>query len=78
VPPRTNQVLVAAADKFDRRAEVGDIPGRQIEDNRLDLKTDALCAGEMRTNCAPKLRTRFRHCFLMEERLWETSLDPWA
>ena len=40
VPPRFHEVLVTAVDEFDRRVNVRDIPRRQIEDGRLDLKTD--------------------------------------
>ncbi len=42
VPPRAHEVLVTTVDEFDGRGEVHDIPGRQIEDGGLDLKTDAL------------------------------------
>jgi hypothetical protein len=45
VPLRGHEVLVTTADEFDRRIEMRDIPGRQIEDRRLNLKTDPLCAG---------------------------------
>jgi hypothetical protein len=45
VSPRAHEVLVTAADKFDGRGKVRDIPGRQVEDGGIDLKTDALCAG---------------------------------
>jgi hypothetical protein len=44
MPPRAHEVLVTAADEFDRRVEVRDIPGRQVEDGGLNLKTDALRA----------------------------------
>ena len=45
VPPRAHEVLVTTADEFDRRVEVREVPGRQVEDGGVNLKTDAFCAG---------------------------------
>src|SRR5262245_10444480 len=41
VPPRSNEILVAAVNELDRRVEMRDVPGGQIKDGGLDLETDA-------------------------------------
>jgi hypothetical protein len=38
----SNQVLIAALNKFNGCVEVRDITRRQIKDDRLDLETNAL------------------------------------
>ena len=40
VPPRSHKLLITALCEFDRRLKLHNIPGRQIEDGGLDLKTD--------------------------------------
>ena len=50
VPSRSHEVLVTAVDEFDRRIKVHDIPGREIEDGGLDLKTDTPGARQMPQN----------------------------
>src|SRR5262249_38668922 len=47
VPPRAHESLVTAGHEFDRCAEVGDIPGGQVEHGGLHLQNHALFAREM-------------------------------
>ena len=47
VLPRAHEVLVTTADEFDWCFEVRDIPACEVEDCRLNFKTDAACAGYM-------------------------------
>ena len=45
MPPYTHEVLVTAADEFNRRVEVCDVPACQVENTRIDFKTNTFCAG---------------------------------
>ena len=52
MPQRSHEVLVTAVDEFDRRVNVRDIPRRQIEDGRVDLKIDTASTRQVPQNRA--------------------------
>src|SRR5262245_37333446 len=51
----SNQLLIAALNKFNRCAEVRDITCRQIKDDRLDLETNALRSGYVPKYCVKSI-----------------------